>query len=46
MACADELPEVRRTREEVKQILEDKNQVHVLENHWGRDNRPAKGVGW
>jgi aminopeptidase YwaD len=42
MACADELPQIRRSHDEVRQILEDKDLGHVLEHHWGRDNRPAK----
>lgn len=41
MALADELPDGRRERDEIKSILEAEGLENTLDHHWGRDNRPA-----
>ncbi|MFW6074083.1 MAG: M28 family peptidase [Chloroflexota bacterium] len=41
LANADDLPDGMRSQDEVKTVLEDEELGHVLEHHWGRDNRPA-----
>ena len=39
LACLDEFPSGRRDEAAVRQVLEEDNMLHVLEKHWGRDNR-------
>ena len=39
LACADELPESRRTSDEIAEILAADEMSHVIDHHWGRDNR-------
>lgn len=41
LALADDLPDGFRDADGIKQTLEDEQLGHVLEHHWGRDNRPA-----
>ena len=39
LACLDKFPTGRRDQDAVRQVLEQDNMLHVLEKHWGRDNR-------
>ncbi len=41
LANAPEFPAGRRGEDDVRGILEADDRLDVLENHWGRDNRPA-----
>jgi hypothetical protein len=39
LACDEQLPGGVRTQAAVREILEGDELLHVLEHHWGRDNR-------
>jgi Peptidase family M28/PA domain len=39
LACEPELPGGLRSTDDVREILKKDDMLHVLEHHWGRDNR-------
>lgn len=41
MACDENLPMEGYTDTQVREMLEENDQVSVLQHHWGRENRPA-----